>query len=350
MRLDEPQWWYGDAERVPWQVRALRPLGRLYGAMAERRFRNTQAYRSRLPVICAGNLTAGGTGKTPLSVMIASRLIAMGERPVFLTRGYGGRNVGPLVADREHHTARQIGDEPLLLARVAPVVVARDRKAGARLIEAMQGSATAIVMDDGLQNPALVKDLSIAVIDAVRGIGNGEVIPAGPLRAPLEFQLARVDCIIGNGPPSAATDALCRRFKQEFPGPVLCATIGPAEATGWIRGGRLVAYAGIGNPQRFFSLLESLGGSLVERITFPDHHEFSDADARRLLAAAHAGDAVLVTTEKDLARLAGARGVRGELERASRALPIVMTFEPRDEDRLIGLVEAALKTGRAGKA
>ena len=346
MPLDEPRWWYGETRGVPWQARALRPVGRIYGSVVERRFQRAEPYRSRLPVICVGNLTAGGTGKTPLSLMIGAYLKSVGQNPVFLTRGYRGRMTGPLWVDVDHHTARDVGDEPLLLARAAPVVVARDRKAGARLIESGERPASVIVMDDGLQNPALAKDLTSAVVDAVRGIGNGEVIPAGPLRAPLDFQLLLVDCIVKNGKASTATGSVYEQFRQNFPGPVLCAAIAPADDAGWLKGERLVAYAGIGNPGRLFSLLQSLGGVVVEQIAFPDHHDFTNADAARLLEKARAHDAVLVTTEKDLARLSGEPGPRGELARASKALAVRMLFEAQDQERLAALIEAALKKSK----
>ena len=199
MRLDEPSWWYGGAGDV--RQRALAPLGRLYGWIAERRYYRHQPYRSRLPIICVGNFTAGGTGKTPLSLGIARLLIARGERPVFLTRGYGGQTAGPAWVEGGPGAARRFGDEPLLLAAVAPTMVARDRRAGIIAIESGGGQPSAVIMDDGLQNGSVSKNLSIALVEGRRGIGNGEVIPAGPLRAPLEFQIGLVDAIVVRDPP-----------------------------------------------------------------------------------------------------------------------------------------------------
>ncbi|MEI9902088.1 MAG: tetraacyldisaccharide 4'-kinase, partial [Hyphomicrobium sp.] len=166
VRLDEPSWWYGGAEDV--RQRALMPLSRLYGWIAERRYVRGTPYRSRLPVICVGNFTAGGTGKTPLSIHIARLLIARGEKPVFLTRGYGGRTSGPAWVDHTGNAVRRFGDEPMLLAAVAPTLVARDRRAGIITIERDRRAPSVVIMDDGLQNPAVAKDLSIALVDGRR--------------------------------------------------------------------------------------------------------------------------------------------------------------------------------------
>src|SRR6185295_300855 len=170
----------------------LSPLAAIYGSVAARRLAQS-GERTGVPVICIGNPTVGGAGKTPTAIAVARMLISAGERPAFLTRGFGGRLAGPVIVEPSH-AAAEVGDEPLLLARVAPTVVSRDRVAGAR--HAIAAGATAIVMDDGFQNPALAKDLSILVIDGTRGIGNGHVIPAGPLRAPLAPQLGRAHAIL----------------------------------------------------------------------------------------------------------------------------------------------------------
>ncbi len=217
MRLDEPGWWYGTgADERPGltahvRTPVLRALSRLYGRIVEQRFHRRQPYRSRYPVICVGNFVAGGTGKTPLALLIARLIIAQGGNPVFLTRGYGGRERGPVWVSEGANAAWRFGDEPLLLARVAPTLVARDRKAGVHMIEDSGRDVAAVIMDDGLQNPALVKDLSIAVIDGVRGLGNGEVIPAGPLRAPMAFQLGLVDAIAVREPQADPGDRRARR-------------------------------------------------------------------------------------------------------------------------------------------
>ena len=200
MPLEEPSWWY-DASEDDLRVRALRPISGLFGWAAQRRLLNAKPYQSRLPVICVGNFTAGGTGKTPLSLMIATLLKERGAKPAFLTRGYSGRKTGPVWVNPSADLASDVGDEPLLLAACAPTMVARDRAKGAQEIEASP-MASHIIMDDGLQNPSLAKALSIAVVDAVRGLGNGEVIPAGPLRAPIDFQFGLVDAVVVNGDAS----------------------------------------------------------------------------------------------------------------------------------------------------
>ncbi|MCB1503717.1 MAG: tetraacyldisaccharide 4'-kinase [Hyphomicrobiaceae bacterium] len=357
MPLEEPAWWYGPADSMV--VRLLSPVARFYGWRAAARLTSRQPYRSRLPVICAGNFTAGGTGKTPLTLHILQRLASMGETPAVLTRGYGGKLRGPHWIDAEHDTAKDVGDEPLLLARIVPTLIARDRRAGAIAIETSRPNTTVIVMDDGLQNPRLAKDLTIAVVDARRGIGNGHVIPAGPLRAPLGEQLARTDAILVNVPPGlhgtsvdaaeTAADAkaarLHDRLRHDFPGPVLAAHVSAVGDLGWLAERPVVAFAGIANPKRFFSLIEQAGGQIAERVAFKDHHPFTDADAERLLARARALSATLVTTEKDRARLAGMGGAAGELLAASHTIAIALQLNGDDGQRLDEMLRAALATG-----
>lgn len=352
MPLDEPHWWYGSDGKGDLAARLLSPIGLLYGFLAEQRYRRHAPYRARVPVICVGNFTAGGTGKTPLSLLIAEHVQSRGSSPVFLTRGYAGRITAPAWVDRAAHSGRDVGDEALLLARMAPTMIARDRRAGALMIEDEGPPACVIVMDDGLQNPSLKKDLAIAVVDGARGIGNGEVIPAGPLRAPLEFQLGLVDCIVVNEAREdrgAGQNAVLDRLRRRFPGPVLAARVEPLGDAGWLQGAPVVAYAGIAHPERFFGLLERLGARLELRAAFADHHAFAEADAERLVRAARACGGVLVTTEKDLARLQGSSGRRGELSASSRALPIRLVLDDRDLGRLVALINAAIKTGGGGR-
>src|SRR5262252_2709689 len=190
MRLKTPSWWYRDKGLV---ASALAPLGVLYGRITEARAARVTPYRSRLPVICIGNFTAGGGGKTPTAIAVASLLKGLGAKPCFLTRGYGGASKGPVLVGKGM-SAAEAGDEPLLLAEHAPTMISTDRAAGAKAIETTDASV--IIMDDGFQNPSLVKDLSIIVVDAASGVGNGLMIPAGPLRAPLDWQIARADALI----------------------------------------------------------------------------------------------------------------------------------------------------------
>jgi len=259
VRLDEPSWWYAqDPSRL---ATFLQPLGMLYSRAAEARYFRATPYRCRLPIICIGNFTAGGTGKTPLAIYLCDCLKAAGHEPATLTRGYGGRLAGPYWVNATTDVARDVGDEALLLAKAVPTLVARDRRLGARAIEIGPHPVTVVVMDDGLQNPALVKDLTIAVVDGARGLGNGLVMPAGPLRAALEFQLELTDAVIVNENAAAADAAgsVTEWLRRRFAGPVLRAGVVPAEAVDWLRAARVVAWAGIGAPQRFFATLRSLG-------------------------------------------------------------------------------------------
>jgi len=319
----------------------LSPLGALYGWVARRRYAGVAPYRSRLPVICIGNLTAGGTGKTPLALHLCGRLRARGLRPAVLTRGYGGRLAGPHWVAKEDG-AEAVGDEPLLLAQAAPTLVARDRAAGARAIEGA-AAADVIVMDDGLQNPQLAKDLTLAVVDGTRGLGNGRVMPAGPLRAPLTFQLGLVGAVVINERAPGAGDVVAASLRARFGGPILrCATVADGD-TGWLRGQRVVAWAGIGAPQRFFTLLRSLGADLAETAAFGDHQRLGESDAQRLLALARRHGAALVSTAKDLARLKGTAGALGELSAGTRALPITLHFAEADAERLASLIHHAIR-------
>ena len=345
MRLDEPSWWYADGSGIASSV--LGPIGAVYGLAAKARYQRGTPYRSRLPVICIGNFTAGGTGKTPLAIHICDHLKAAGHEPVALTRGYGGGLAGPYWVSAGTDNARDVGDEALLLARAAPTLLARDRRQGARAIETGPHPATVIVMDDGLQNPQLTKDLTIALVDGARGIGNGLVIPAGPLRAPLDFQLELTDAVVINEPVPGAGNAVAEWMRNRFNGPVLRATTTPAADAGWLKGERVVAWAGIGAPQRFFAMLAHLGADVVDGAAFRDHQSVQDSDAEHLLALAHRHRATLVTTEKDLARLGGATGALAQLAAASRALPIRLAFADADAVRLASLLDSALQAPRA---
>ena len=344
MSLEEPGWWYA---REPTAVAGLlHPIGKLYGWVAEVRYERTKPYRARLPVVCIGNFTAGGTGKTPLVLHLCRHLIEIGQHPVALSRGYGGTLPGPYWVDASRDRAAQVGDEPLLLAAQTRTVICRDRVQGAKAIEHGPNTASVIVMDDGLQNASLAKDLSIAVIDGGRGFGNGRTIPAGPLRAPLDFQMELADAIVVN--ERAGSDGeMLELLRRQFAGPVLGARVKTAGDTAWLKCAPVVAWAGIGAPERFFALLEQAGAEVLSRHAFADHHSLSDVEATALVAAADRSDALLVTTEKDLARLAGAGGACDGLRARSRTLPIRLAFSDADAERLHDLVAAAL-SGRRG--
>ena len=290
----------------------LAPLGWLYGASVALKARTAGPFDPGLPVICVGNLTAGGSGKTPIAIAIAEMLRARGHRPYFLTRGYGGSERGPALASRGH-SAAVMGDEALLLARTAPTIVARDRAAGARL--AREKGATVIVMDDGHQNFSLRKALSLVVVDAEIGFGNGYQIPAGPLREPVAQGLARADAVILVGSERSEDGRAPKRAQGNgapdlggYSGPVLRVHL---KAEGDAFAGKTVfAFAGIGRPEKFFASLEDSGATLTGSCFFPDHHPYTEDEITELRAVA--GEAMLVTTEKDFVRLSTAQreGIR----------------------------------------
>ncbi|MFN3351009.1 tetraacyldisaccharide 4'-kinase [Pseudorhodoplanes sp.] len=315
--MREPDFWW----RPPGvAARLLAPVGFLYGAIAAWRMRR-RGHRGGIPVICIGNFTLGGTGKTPTAIAVAKLLAARGERPVFLTRGYGGRLAGPVTVDPSRHRAADVGDEPLLLARHGPTVVSRDRSAGADF--AKTAGATVIVMDDGLQNPSLHKDVSIAVVDARRGLGNACVFPAGPLRAPLAPQLACVQAVVLIGEGASPVTELARKHGL----PLMRARLAPADSVKVLQGRRVLAFAGIGDPEKFFATLAAAGIDAPVREGFPDHHVYTDSEAEHILARCAAEHLTPVTTEKDLARLAGRDGACGRLAAAAQAIPVSLVVE-----------------------
>jgi tetraacyldisaccharide 4'-kinase len=315
--MHEPAFWYRPSS---WISRLLMPLGALYGGIAGRRLQR-QGFDAGIPVLCVGNYHVGGAGKTPAVLALAKMLRELGETPVVLSRGYGGRLRGPIKVDPERHVAADVGDEPLMMARTVPVVVARDRVDGVAL--ARSQGASVILMDDGFQNPAIAKDASLIVIDGERGLGNGCVFPAGPLRAPLQAQFERTDALIvvGDGPAAkAVAAAVAARGK-----PVLSAHLKPHDGSvASLRGKRVLAFAGIGDPARFFRTLRGSGIDVVGERAFADHHPFSKGEIETLIAEAKRDELTLVTTEKDLARLRKADGLPGW---AKDIVPFAVTLE-----------------------
>jgi tetraacyldisaccharide 4'-kinase len=320
--MDAPSFWW----REPGLASvSLSPIAALYGAVAAWRMRH-KGRDPGIPVVCIGNLTVGGAGKTPTALALGRMLHEAGQRPFFLTRGYGGALAGPLLVDTEKHTARAVGDEPLLLARAAPTIVARDRVAGAAM--AREAGAGLVVMDDGFQNPSLHKHLAILTIDGERGIGNGRVFPAGPLRAPLAAQLARAHAlvVIGEGSGAASVVAAGRaRGLNIFHGRV---APDPA-AVASLAARPVLAFAGIGHPEKFFATLDAANIAAPVRRRFPDHHRYTAAEAAALVAEAKPQKLDLLTTEKDLARLAGDESV-ASLARRARALPVTLALDDAD--------------------
>jgi len=325
--MQAPDFWSSDGAAA----RLLAPLGIAYDLAGRLRFALARPVACGVPVICVGNLTAGGAGKTPVALALAKRLASSGRAVHFLTRGYGGRAAGPLRVDPARHDAAEVGDEALLLARAAPTWVARDRVAGAR--RATQAGAEILVMDDGFQNPALKKDLFFLVVDGETGFGNGRVMPAGPLRETLARGLSRADAVVLLGPDRQAIGQL---VPEQLP--VVRASLVPTGAAEDLTGRRVLAFAGIGRPEKFFTTLTQLGAKLVETRAFADHHRFKPDELDAVLARAKALAAIAVTTEKDATRLSTT------YRQKVTVLPVEVAWQQADLlDRLLERLEAQLK-------
>lgn len=340
--MQPPRFWYGAEGRdSALLLQALaQPFSWLYAAVGAAKIASVTPERVAAPVICVGNLTVGGTGKTPVVRAIRAQLRATNIDAHTLSRGHGGALKGP-VRVSEAHTAADVGDEPLLHARDGAAWISRDRLAGARAMIA--GGAQVIVLDDGFQNPALAKDLSVLVFDAESGAGNARVVPAGPLREPLKTGLARADAVIlmhGSKAPAREEGddpSHLDRALDGFGKPILHATLEPQ---GDAPSGPLLAFAGIGRPQKFFDTLKTLGGDMVDGASFPDHHTYTETDLKNLAAHAKARGARLITTEKDHVRLPPAWRAH------VLTLPVMARFaEPSTLDAL--LRAAVAKRGEA---
>ena len=332
MILRAPSFWASDANGKPKPLaKALAPMGNLYAAAGKRRMANTKAYRATGPVICVGNISTGGVGKTPFSLMLADLLKTQNLAPHFLSRGYGGKLKGPVEVDPAHHSAEECGDEPLLLAGTARTWIARERPAGANA--AFDAGADIIIMDDGFQNPSLYKDFSFLLIDVADPFGNGQILPAGPLRERPEDARERADAII-----------FVVRKKGDVISPKLAAFAGIRPSfTAWLAAdqspeevaqiGPVVAFAGIGTPEKFFNTTAASGYDVVSKLPYPDHYNFTNRDIDHLRASAKAQNATLLTTEKDFARL------KPELRDDIKTLPVRMMVESSEKllDLVIGL-------------
>ena len=286
--MKTPSWWNEDNILS----RVMQPLACVYGFAGRMRNTSITPQKMTVPVLCVGNVTAGGTGKTPTVIALAYKWTAMGERPHVISRGYGGSITEMVMVDMTVHTPEDVGDEPLLIARAAPCWVGRNRVDSARA--AIARGATVLLMDDGFQNPSLHKDMSIIVVDGGYGFGNGRLIPAGPLREPIEDGLKRAAAVLVIGEDMHEAAAQCDDV------PVLHATLAP-KAT--LPGKDYIAFAGIGRPQKFYDTLEGLGASLISTHDFPDHHAYAQGELEDLLAEAKEKGATLITTEKDAIKI-----------------------------------------------
>lgn len=335
-RVRAPSFWW----REPGLGAAmLAPFAAAYASVAGKRLTGV-GLTIGIPVVCVGNLTLGGSGKTPTAVTVAEMLIAAGERPWFLSRGYGGRQRGPLVVDPNKHRAEDVGDEPLLLAQVAPTVVSRDRPAGALL--ARERGASSIVMDDGFQNPSLVKQLSVLTIDGRHGIGNARVFPSGPLRAPLHQQLVQAQALIVVGDVTAGESTIAAAEAHGLV--VFRGRLKPDPgAIEVLSGATVLAFAGIGHPDKFFTTLQESGIRVGLTRGFADHHRYTWAQADRLVADAEQRGLELVTTEKDLMRIRGDPRLAG-LAARTRVLPVRLVLDRARE--FATLLRAALSAHR----
>lgn len=324
-----PDFWFKSGD---WRTVLLQPIAALYGRIAAWRLMQKGA-RAVVPVICIGNFTAGGTGKTPTAIAIATMLREMGETPVFLTRGYGGAIKGPCRVDPRTHDAAMVGDEALLLAHNAPVIKSADRVAGAAFAAEL---GSVIVMDDGLQNPSLMKNFTIAVVDAETGLGNGQCIPAGPLRAPFDAQLRVTDAVLLMGHGDAETSLTPRLGTHA----VWHATLVPdAAVIVQLRGQNVFAFAGIGRPDKFFDMLTREGVQVKERRSFADHEPFSLATLQQMAQLCQREKLIPVTTEKDAMRM----GEKGRaIFSASPLIVVPVQFKSPEEDAIRHALSATL--------
>ncbi len=296
-----PKFWNLPPSQWTYRATVLSPLSKLYAAATARRLCKTNGIKLDIPVICIGNINAGGTGKTPTVMWLQEQLIAIGHNPHVVSRGFGGKLSGPVQVSSQIHDAQDVGDEPLLLSEISPVWIAKDRAAGA--LAAQQAGANIVLLDDGFQNPSVQKDISIIVVDAKQGFGNTKCLPAGPLREPVEVGLSRADFLLSLGSAQAQAHFINHWDKQISNIPHITGEVFPLPTGMPWQGTRVLAFAGIGHPDKFFATLRNLGADVVHGEALADHQPLTLALMSRLEQDASRLGAQLVTTEKDAVRL-----------------------------------------------
>ena len=341
MVSDAPPFWW--KSKPDWRAWLAAPASWIYGAVAARNLRKAKRQEIEVPVICVGNFTVGGAGKTPTVITLARAAKTKGLKPGVLSRGYGGVIDTTTVVDPHHHRARDVGDEPLLIARETLTVVTRKRAEGAR--ELIRQGADLIIMDDGFQSAKLHFDYALMVIDTVRGIGNGMIVPAGPVRAPTKTQLRYATALLKVGRGNAA-DPFIRQAARSGRA-VYESTIRPIGTASEIAGRKLLAFAGIADPEKFYRTVTELGGEIVVKQSFGDHHHMSDDEIEAVLGAAEAEDLEIVTTAKDAVRLIGHPGIAQTLLGKARVIDVKMDFEsPKVPGQIIDQAIAAFRKRR----
>ncbi len=324
--MKTPKFWTG----LSWQAVLLYPFTFLWKFGNYLRQRNAQPEKSTLAVICVGNLTVGGSGKTPVAITLCRFLSGIGKNPCVLTRGFGGNEKGPVFVDTGFHTSSDVGDEPLMMANSISVCVSRNRPKGAAFIST-EKHLDCIVMDDGLQNPTLEKNLKIAVFDGKIGIGNGLLLPAGPMREKLNEGITNIDLVIFNGEDETG---LSSKIPSHIP--IISGELRPDdEVIDQMKGRRVYGFAGIGNPSRFFKTLQHIGAEITGEAHFADHHPYTDNDLAQLYEEANQSGSELVTTQKDWMRLPA------EWRERVLTVPVRIHFSPADTIKIVSLLETS---------
>ncbi|EJL51564.1 tetraacyldisaccharide 4''-kinase [Rhizobium sp. CF122] len=327
MVSEAPPFWWSKAD---WRAWTLYPISFLYGRIAGYRMANAKRASVPVPVICVGNFTVGGAGKTPTALTIARAAKAKGLKPGFLSRGYGGSLDVTTVVDPAHHRALAVGDEPLLLAREALTVISRRRVEGAQRL--VKEGADLIIMDDGFQSARLAIDYALLVIDATRGLGNGHIVPGGPVRAPIRQQLRYATALLKVGAGEAADSIV--RIAARAAKPYFTASLKVCDSVD-LAGSNVLAFAGIADPSKFFRTVESVGANIAARRSFGDHEHLTDDEIDDILTTAERDGLQIVTTSKDFVRLAGHHGKAEELAAKCRVIEVEMAFADTLAPRLI---------------